>query len=57
MKYLIVGLMKHYGPDHMDYKDCAMAQAKLAPIVENVLTALKVTVSSFFNRQFVTACV
>lgn len=35
--------MKHYGPEHIDYKDCAAAQAKLAPIVESVLSALKVS--------------
>lgn len=40
---LLGRLMKHYGPDHVDYKDCVAAQAKLAPIIENVLSALKIS--------------
>ncbi|KAK6644512.1 hypothetical protein RUM43_000779 [Polyplax serrata] len=40
---LLKRLIKHYGPDHLDYKDFSLAQKRLEPIVENIPAALKVS--------------
>ncbi|KAL0281562.1 UNVERIFIED_CONTAM: hypothetical protein PYX00_002510 [Menopon gallinae] len=40
---LLSRLIKYYGPDHADYKDCCLAQAKLTPIVENLPSSLKIS--------------
>lgn len=42
----VSGLVKHYGPDHLDYSDCIVAQSKLKPVIENVPSTLRVSVSS-----------
>ncbi|KAK6633214.1 hypothetical protein RUM44_003815 [Polyplax serrata] len=40
---LLKRLIKHYGPDHLEYKDFSLAQKRLEPIVENIPAALKVS--------------